>query len=62
MTDVEQFDTIVVGAGVAGLSAARLLTDAGRRVVVLEARDRIGGRVTVRVVSPPISAPRGSTV
>ncbi len=42
---MERFDTIVVGAGVAGLTAARLLRDAGRRVVVLEARDRIGGRV-----------------
>ncbi|MGB4777721.1 flavin monoamine oxidase family protein [Microbacterium sp.] len=40
-----EFDTIVVGAGVAGVTAARLLADAGRRVVVLEARDRIGGRV-----------------
>lgn len=43
---MEQFDTIVVGAGVAGLTAARLLTGEGRRVVVLEARDRVGGRVT----------------
>lgn len=42
---MNHFDTIVVGAGVAGLTAARLLTDAGRRVVVLEARDRVGGRV-----------------
>ncbi|MFD4957194.1 flavin monoamine oxidase family protein [Microbacterium sp. NPDC058389] len=42
---MEHFDTIVVGAGVAGLSAAKLLADAGRRVVVLEARDRVGGRV-----------------
>jgi monoamine oxidase len=41
----DHFDTIVVGAGVAGLTAARLLADAGRRVVVLEARDRTGGRV-----------------
>lgn len=39
------FDTIVVGAGIAGLTAARLLARAGQRVVVLEARDRIGGRV-----------------
>jgi len=42
---MEGFDTIVVGAGVAGLSAARLLAGVGRRVVVLEARDRVGGRV-----------------
>jgi monoamine oxidase len=42
---MDNLDTIVVGAGVAGLSAARLLSRAGRRVVVLEARDRIGGRV-----------------
>jgi monoamine oxidase len=42
---MENFDTIVVGAGVAGLTAARLLTQSGQRVVVLEARDRVGGRV-----------------
>ncbi|GAA2990307.1 monoamine oxidase [Microbacterium terrae] len=43
---METFDTIVVGAGVSGLTAARLLAGAGRRVVVLEARDRVGGRVS----------------
>jgi monoamine oxidase len=36
---------VVVGAGMAGLGAARALRDAGRTVTVVEGRDRIGGRV-----------------
>ncbi|MEO0881577.1 MAG: FAD-dependent oxidoreductase [Pseudomonadota bacterium] len=36
---------IIVGAGAAGLAAARDLTDAGKKVVVVEARERIGGRI-----------------
>jgi monoamine oxidase len=42
---VDRVDTVVVGAGIAGLTAGRLLTRSGRRVVLLEARDRVGGRV-----------------
>jgi monoamine oxidase len=40
-----QADVCVVGAGFAGLAAARLIMEASKTVVVLEARDRVGGRV-----------------
>jgi monoamine oxidase len=38
-------DVLVLGAGIAGLAAARTLTDKGLSVIVLEARDRVGGRM-----------------
>jgi monoamine oxidase len=41
---VSEPDVIVIGGGLAGLRAARDLADGGRSVVVLEARDRVGGR------------------
>ena len=41
-------DVIVIGAGAAGLIAAGELVEAGQRVTLLEARDRIGGRIWTR--------------
>ncbi|VVC91309.1 unnamed protein product [Leptidea sinapis] len=41
----QAYDTIVVGLGSAGTTAASTLAKAGRRVLALEAQDRIGGRV-----------------
>lgn len=49
-------DVIVIGAGAAGLAAAAALGKAGRSVLVLEARDRIGGRVWTRF-EPALAAP-----
>ena len=43
-------DVVVIGAGYAGVAAARELRDVGRRPVVLEARDRIGGRTWYREI------------
>jgi monoamine oxidase len=44
MTD-KTHDVVVIGAGMAGLTAARKLAEAGVEVLVIEAQDRIGGRI-----------------
>lgn len=54
-------DVIVMGAGVAGLACARALHDSGMKVRVLEARDRIGGRVfTVHDDDLPVAVELGA--
>ena len=53
---------VVIGAGIAGLTAARLLADAGFEVTVIEGRDRVGGRLnTVRLAGWPVPVEGGAS-
>jgi monoamine oxidase len=54
-------EVCVVGGGLAGLTAALRLSQAGRSVVVLEARDRVGGRVWTRTASSGVPVDMGAT-
>ena len=57
----DNVDVIILGAGVAGLAAARDLSRAGLAVCVLEARDRIGGRIyTLHDPSLPLPVELGA--
>jgi len=49
--DVTKYDILILGAGVAGLAAGRRLAESGRQVAIVEARDRIGGRIATEHVS-----------
>ncbi len=51
------YDAIVIGAGHNGLVTAALLAKAGRRVLVLERRDRVGGILETVEVAPGVRAP-----
>jgi L-2-hydroxyglutarate oxidase LhgO len=60
----EQFDTIVIGAGVVGLAVARALAMSGREVIVLEAENRIGSITSSRnseVIHAGLYYPVGSS-
>ena len=54
-TSTRKQDILVVGAGIAGIAAATSLREQGQNVVLLEAKDRIGGRIwTDRSLGPPV--------
>ena len=59
--EVRDADVCVVGAGFAGLAAARLLRKEGKTVVVLEARDRVGGRVWAKTLDNGLTVSVGGT-
>lgn len=52
--------TLIIGAGTAGLSAARDLVKTGETVVVLEARERVGGRVYTNHSFSPVPVEFGA--
>jgi monoamine oxidase len=49
--EARRADVVVVGAGFSGLTAARAVAKAGKKVVVLEARNRVGGRVKAGTIA-----------
>jgi monoamine oxidase len=58
---VRSADVVIVGAGFAGLTAARNIRAAGKSVIVLEARDRVGGRVWNHDLGGGVISERGGT-
>ncbi len=55
------YDAIIIGAGVSGLAAASHLDSQGYRTLVLEARDRLGGRVHSKAVGEEMRCDLGAS-
>src|ERR1700710_1262695 len=55
MTLPSEVDVAIIGAGAAGLGAAHALKDSGLSAIVLEARDRVGGRGHTIMAAPDIT-------
>ena len=45
-----KYDYLIVGSGISGATMARLLTDEGKKVLVIEARDEVGGNIATKLV------------
>ena len=57
---MSDYDVIVIGGGLAGLAAARDISKAGKTTAIIEARDRLGGRVvTHRILHAPFAIELG---
>ena len=53
-------DVIIVGAGLSGMIAARKVLDAGLRPLVLEADERVGGRILTEEITPGVPIELGA--
>src|SRR6185436_3017340 len=54
------YDAVIIGGGAAGLGAAQALIGGGARVIVLEARDRVGGRAFCDNTTFPVPVDLGA--
>ncbi len=54
-------DTVIIGAGYAGIAAGKMLHNAGKQIQILEARDRIGGRTLSELLPSGVRVDLGAT-
>jgi UDP-galactopyranose mutase len=47
---MKKYDYLIIGTGISGSTIARLLTDSGKKVLMLEAREQVGGNIATRMI------------